>query len=345
MARVGHVLREAALWFGAAIGTVCLLVAVCAVGFGLTPLVFRSGSMAPGIPTGSLAIGVSTPASDLTVGDIVSVLWDETRVTHRIVSIEALGGQTYRLQTKGDANDMTDARPSVVTRADRVVWSAPGMGFLVEAASKPHTVFVVGVFVGVLLILAFRRAGTAPDPQPTSPRTRLGEADAAPRHAAGRAHHGSGRAGVTGVATVAALAVATSLVANAPTGTLAAFVDSSTAAPSFSSGQLNSPVITGCELVPTPGLLQYGIKLTWTAPTGDPTGPYTYDISYSKSALLGGTSGSLTNISALTATVPVGTLAIGTVTMSLTAKAGNWVSPTPATRTATLTTVLLSSCV
>ena len=50
-------------------------------------------------------------------------------------------------------------------------------------------------------------------------------------------------------------------------------------------------------------------------------------------------------LSALTGTVPVGTLAVGTVAMSLTATAGNWISPAPATRTATLTTVLLSSCV
>lgn len=344
MARVGHVLREAALWLGAAIGTICLLVAASAVMFGLTPLVFRSGSMAPSIPTGSLAIGVSTPVSELAVGDVVSVLWDETRVTHRIVSITPMGGDTYELTTKGDANEIADARPSIVTRADRVVWSAPGMGFIVEAASKPQTVFVVGVFVGALLILAFMRPSKdlAPVAAPVV-RTRPRESDAAPRHAASTPRH-SGRAGVAGVATVAGLAIAASAVANAPTSTLAAFTDTLTAAPSFAAGQLNAPVITGCELVATPGILQYGIKLTWTAPTGDPTGPYTYDITYTKSALLGGTSGSINNISALTATVPVGTLAVGTVSMSLTAKAGNWVSPTPATRTATLTTVLLSSC-
>ncbi|CAN5468131.1 hypothetical protein BH10ACT7_BH10ACT7_20570 [soil metagenome] len=334
-----HVLREAALWVGAAIGTLCLGVAAAAVALGATPLVFRSGSMSPGIPTGSLAVAISTPAERLEVGDIVSVLWDHTRVTHRLIGTGAIGDGTYRLQTQGDANPMADARTVVVDRADRVVWSAPGLGFLVEAAGKPQTVFVVGVLVGALLILAFRRPGARPEPRVA----RETVADAAPRHAAGRSHHGR-RAGVTGVAAVAGLAVAASLIANAPAGTLAAFSDPALARPAFATGQLDAPVITGCELVST-GFLQSGIKLTWTAPAGLPSGPYTYQIDYTKSALLGGTSGSVTNISSLNGTVPIGTLAIGTVSMSVTAKAGNWISPTPATRTATLTTVLLTSCV
>ncbi len=68
-------LREAALWVVAALGAVCLAFAVASVAFGVTPLIFSSGSMSPGIPTGSLAIAVSTPASELVPGDIVSVTW------------------------------------------------------------------------------------------------------------------------------------------------------------------------------------------------------------------------------------------------------------------------------
>lgn len=61
------------LTLAALAGVVCLLAAAAALTLHITPLVFRSGSMAPEIPTGSLALARSVPAEELKVGDVVSV--------------------------------------------------------------------------------------------------------------------------------------------------------------------------------------------------------------------------------------------------------------------------------
>ena len=65
--------RELALNVGAVAGTVCILATLASVFFGITPLVLRSGSMAPQISTGALALARTVPAADLRFGDIVSV--------------------------------------------------------------------------------------------------------------------------------------------------------------------------------------------------------------------------------------------------------------------------------
>src|SRR5690349_919870 len=80
------------LTVGAALGVTCLLMAVAAPLLGIRPLIFLSGSMGPGIPTGSLGIAKDTAARDLHVGDIVTVPLSRGYVTHRIVGITHHGG-------------------------------------------------------------------------------------------------------------------------------------------------------------------------------------------------------------------------------------------------------------
>ena len=72
----------------------CLLLAVVAPAFGIRLLVFESGSMTPTVDTGGLALTRTVAASDLAIGDIVSVTpAADQRVTHRIVGIEKRGGK------------------------------------------------------------------------------------------------------------------------------------------------------------------------------------------------------------------------------------------------------------
>jgi hypothetical protein len=80
-----HLLRETLLNLGAGLGVMCLLAAVAAIGFGIRPLVFRSGSMGPEIGTGALGLARTVPAAELAVGDVVSVVNSRgVRVTHRV---------------------------------------------------------------------------------------------------------------------------------------------------------------------------------------------------------------------------------------------------------------------
>ncbi len=80
--------------------------------------VFRSGSMSPEITTGSLASARTVPATDLSVGDIVSVVNGQgTRITHRVYQLDQQAGNSFTVTRKGDANAKPDVEPYFVTRS------------------------------------------------------------------------------------------------------------------------------------------------------------------------------------------------------------------------------------
>ncbi len=151
--------RGAVLGLGATLGILCILATVGAFAFGVTPLVFRSGSMAPTIPTGALALAERVPASQVRVGQVVSVLNSAgVRITHRVVSIDRSGsGATLTL--KGDANAAPDQETYPVTSVGRVRGSVPRLGYAVSAASSPWGMLAGGALVASTFFLAFRRDG------------------------------------------------------------------------------------------------------------------------------------------------------------------------------------------
>ncbi|QRY62024.1 signal peptidase I [Gordonia sp. PDNC005] len=175
--------RELALNVGAVLGLVCIVVAIASMLFGITPLVFRSGSMSPDIPTGSLALARTVDATDLRVGDVVSVDNEVgTRITHRVVDIENAGGGSVSLTLKGDANRVPDPSPYQVTEADRVIGSVPVLGYAAAWLSSKTAIFIGGVVAGVLLMLAFGpirrpRDSTLTTDEPAVSEPKLQEAD------------------------------------------------------------------------------------------------------------------------------------------------------------------------
>ena len=68
-----HRLGDRVLTVGALLGLAALLSASLGAALGVRPFFFRSGSMAPAIDTGSMALARNVPAGDLRVGDVVSV--------------------------------------------------------------------------------------------------------------------------------------------------------------------------------------------------------------------------------------------------------------------------------
>ena len=143
----------------AALGGLCLLVAVLCVTFGWRPLVFTSDSMAPRIPEGSVALAKDTDARDLRVGDVVSVVTPSSgRISHRVVAIApAPKGRTTRLLTlKGDANRSPDAELYGVDSVPRVVVSIPFVGHLLLFANRPLGLGLLGVASVGLLWLVVR---------------------------------------------------------------------------------------------------------------------------------------------------------------------------------------------
>ncbi|NKS78082.1 signal peptidase I [Rhodococcus hoagii] len=148
--------REIALNLGAIAGLICVLAAAASFLFGIKPLVFRSGSMSPDIPTGALALSKTTPATDLQVGDVVSVENESgVRITHRVHEIVSTDGATSTLILKGDANTDADISPYMVAEVDRVFFSVPGLGYAVSWLSSPAAIFLGGALVGGVMVLAF----------------------------------------------------------------------------------------------------------------------------------------------------------------------------------------------
>lgn len=268
-ARARFLAREVVLWVGALTGVVCLTAAALAVFAGVTPLIFRSGSMSPDIPTGALALARTVPAAEVAVGDVVSVpRADGVRVTHRVVETDDAGGTSRSLVLKGDANPVTDPDPVVVAEADMVFWSTPRLGEWVDQALAPGWVFVIGTLFGMLAMVGFRRpraedlAATAHDPahagEGRAEEARVRHEDG-PRHAAGR-HRTSGASGTAVVSTVVALALAAALTAAPPESTLAAFADTATATATATTGKVGTAAALACS--PTP--LLSSPTLTWT---------------------------------------------------------------------------------
>jgi signal peptidase I len=143
-----------ALWFCAALGLASIVFAVASFAFRLQPLVFRSGSMSPEIQAGALALAKEVPASQVEIGDVVSVIdGDGQRVTHRVTTVETSGDQAL-LTLKGDANEQPDAEPYVVSTVDRVVMDVPYLGYLAAWLSGPVGTFLAGLVVaGVVFSL------------------------------------------------------------------------------------------------------------------------------------------------------------------------------------------------
>lgn len=145
-------LREALLNVAAAGGAVCILAVVCALLFNITLIMFKTGSMAPAIPAGSLAVVREIPAAEITIGDVVTVdRPGKLPITHRVQSVGPADGAGRTITMKGDANTEADPAPYVVQRVRLVLWSAPGLAYPLAAAANPVVLGATTVAVSALV--------------------------------------------------------------------------------------------------------------------------------------------------------------------------------------------------
>jgi len=184
--------REAILTIVAAVGVLCLVGSAVMLVTGVTPVVFRSGSMSPAMPTGALALVQDRPARTVMVGDVVSVVGnDGVRITHRVVDLRRMSEARMSLTTRGDANLASDIPERVVSRVDVVIWSTPWWGYAVEALQAPAVIFGGGLAAGSWVtwwMIGRRRSrsggGRGAHSRPTAPPTtyvRARSIDALPR--------------------------------------------------------------------------------------------------------------------------------------------------------------------
>nr|WP_300145553.1 signal peptidase I [Propionicimonas sp.] len=158
---------DAVLWVLGILGVLSLIAAVLAHIWGLSIILFSTGSMSPTIPAGSAALVQQIPAADAHVGDIVTIeRKDALPVTHRITSItpDPAGGRLYTITMRGDANNADDADPYHVAQVRKVIASVPGVAVAISRSRDPRILAALTVIAGALVTWAFwPRKGGASD--------------------------------------------------------------------------------------------------------------------------------------------------------------------------------------
>ncbi|MGC4757733.1 signal peptidase I [Micromonospora trifolii] len=147
-------------------GTACVVLVPLAFFFDISLILFKTGSMSPTIPAGSLAVVREIPASEVHVGDVVTV--DRTPlppITHRVVDIANGGGTTRLLTLRGDANEANDAAPHAVSHVRLVEWSVPRLGYAVRAVSNVYATSLITIGAAAIVTWAFWPRGGPPGPR------------------------------------------------------------------------------------------------------------------------------------------------------------------------------------
>ncbi|WP_084516064.1 signal peptidase I [Microbacterium luticocti] len=155
--RIGGALGEILLWLAAAAGVVCIVLVVLAFTAHITLIMFRTGSMAPTIPAGSVAVVQRIPAADVAVGDIVTVdRPGQLPVTHRVRQVADGPTPAQRVLTlRGDANADDDPAPYTVTSVRIVRFSVPGLAPVVVLMGNPYVLGGITVAAAALVVWAF----------------------------------------------------------------------------------------------------------------------------------------------------------------------------------------------
>jgi signal peptidase I len=156
--RVSQNFIDVALWVLGVLGLLSLLAAIAAQIWGLSIILFSTGSMSPTIPAGSAALVQRIPASEVKVGDVVTVeRRDALPVTHRVTSVAQANGSAtaYVITMRGDANSADDANPYQVTEVRRVLYSVPGVAVAINRLRSPLVIGGATVVAGVLVTWAF----------------------------------------------------------------------------------------------------------------------------------------------------------------------------------------------
>jgi signal peptidase len=152
----GRVLVDILLWIAAIGGVICIVLVALALTAQITLMMFRTGSMAPTIPAGSVAVVQRVPAADIAIGDVVTVDREgQLPVTHRVTSIEPGTGDARVITMRGDANASDDPFPYTVTSVRVVLFSVPGIATLIVAMGNPIVLGGLTIAATTLVVWAF----------------------------------------------------------------------------------------------------------------------------------------------------------------------------------------------
>lgn len=149
-------LQNVLLNLTAAGGSICIVLVGLAFFFHVSLIMFKTGSMTPAIPAGSVALVHEISAADVELGDVVTISRPgELPITHRVVKIEPAAGEQKYLTLRGDANSLPDAAPYLVSHVRRVFTSVPGLAAAIVAVSARWVMLAITFAVSALVTWAF----------------------------------------------------------------------------------------------------------------------------------------------------------------------------------------------
>ena len=159
LAQLAKAGREAGLTVLALAGAFCLLAVLAGALTHASLVVFRTGSMSPGINPGDIAVVQEVPAASLQPGDVATVqrAGSSLPVTHRVVAVDAdpADPQKVLLTMKGDANASPDPVRYDVQNAKRLVLSVPAVGNWVMRLQTPWFMGICTVAMASLVTWVF----------------------------------------------------------------------------------------------------------------------------------------------------------------------------------------------
>ena len=140
-------------------GVLCIISVIAAFFFNVTLIMFKTGSMDPAIPAGSLAVVRQIPASEIQIGDVVTVERShQLPVTHRVTSISDAPGAadgSRVITMRGDANASDDVGAYTVQQVRIVLASFPGLAVVIVTLSNPIVLGCVTLGAAGLVTWAF----------------------------------------------------------------------------------------------------------------------------------------------------------------------------------------------
>lgn len=155
--RFGRLIGEGLLWLASLVGLICILSVVLAWTFNVSLIMFRTGSMEPTIPSGSVAVVREVPAETVERGEILTVdRPGQLPVTHRVIDVQPGDSPDERvIRMQGDANESEDPHPYTVTEARTYLIHVPHVANAVHQMSNPWVLGGVTVAASVLVGWAF----------------------------------------------------------------------------------------------------------------------------------------------------------------------------------------------
>lgn len=150
-------LRELLLTVAALGGVVCIVLTILAFTGGYSLIMFKTGSMSPTIPAGSVSLVQRIPAAEIEVGDVVTVDREgKLPITHRVTAIEPGATAAERVITmKGDANSTADPEPYTITEGGVVRGSVPNLAYVIVWFGSPWVLGGITIGAALLVMWAF----------------------------------------------------------------------------------------------------------------------------------------------------------------------------------------------